>query len=45
VLGLPDKPPDRLLYDDFLAWISSDRTPVVLRELLAAQPAAGEVKP
>lgn len=33
-LGLEDKPAREILYDDFIAWITSERTPVVLRELL-----------
>lgn len=33
-LGLEENPPREILYDDFIAWITSERTPLVLRELL-----------
>lgn len=33
-LGLQDEPGREILYDDFIAWITLDRTPIVLRELL-----------
>lgn len=37
-VGLPaEEEAPRILYDDFIAWITSDRTPVVLRELLVVR--------
>jgi hypothetical protein len=47
-LNLPEAPEQhRVTYDDFLAWITSDRTATVLQELLAtsATPAATEAQP
>ncbi len=46
LLGLsppPETPP--ITYDDFLAWIVSDRTPVVLQAALNARPQAEGVQP
>jgi hypothetical protein len=36
-LGLPEQEAREILYEDFIAWITSDRTPAVLQELLAAR--------
>jgi hypothetical protein len=40
-LKLPEAPDDNLIkYEDFVGWITSERTPVVLREVLAARKSA-----
>jgi vacuolar-type H+-ATPase subunit H len=45
-LGLPQEEAPKILYEDFIAWITSDRTPVVLRELLTIrEPEAEGVTP
>jgi hypothetical protein len=41
-LGLEEAPPRRILYEEFIAWIVSERTPVVLRELLNVRPTEAE---
>jgi uncharacterized protein (DUF2267 family) len=32
-------------YDDFIAWIASERTPIVLQDALKARPQTEEVQP